>query len=176
MRRFLPLVLCGLLFGTFGARSQTAGVPPVHVPSGSVLTFYLQTRLNPGTGNANAIDLLPKGTELKIKVLDSIDSDLTQDGAQFRGVVVNPLVSHDQVIIHADAEVRGLFALLRSRNHPDGFRYELLITGITDGGKLFQLTASLNPSFEDSTPVATTKAEPAPATANGKQSGQSTHK
>src|SRR2546430_3677586 len=28
-----------------------------------------------------------------------------------------------EVVIHADAEVRGLFALLRSRNHPDGFRY-----------------------------------------------------
>src|SRR5438045_5998750 len=93
------------------------------------------TRLNPADGNV--IDLLPKGTVLSIRVLDAIDSDVTRDGAQFRGLVVAPVVSKDEVVIHADAAVRGLFALLRSRNHPDGFRYELLITGITDGGKLF---------------------------------------
>jgi hypothetical protein len=174
MRRFVPLVLCGLLFVAFGAQGQAGGIPPIHVPSGSVLTFYLQTRLNPGTGNE--IDFLPKGTVLKIKVLESIDSDLTRDGAEFKGIVVTPLESHDQVVIHADAEVRGLFALLRSRNHPDGFRYELLITGITDGGKLFQLTASLNPSFQDSTPVIAAKAEPAPAAAGAKPSEQPTQK
>jgi len=99
------------------------------------LTFYLQTRLNPADGNV--IDLLPKGTVLSIRVLDAIDSDVTRDGAQFRGVVVAPVVSKDEVVIHADAAVRGLFALLRSRNHPDGFRYELLITGIADGGNYF---------------------------------------
>jgi len=86
---------------------------------------------------------------LSIRVLDAIDSDVMRDGAEFRGVVVAPVVSKDEVVIHADAAVRGLFALLRSRNHPDGFRYELLITGIADGEKLFQLTASLNPSFQD---------------------------
>jgi len=129
------------------AWARNSDLKPVHVPAGTVLTFYLQTRLNPADGNV--IDLLPKGTVLSIRVLDAIDSDVTRDGAQFRGVVVAPVVSKDEVVIHADAEVRGLFALLRSRNHPDGFRYELLITGIADGGKLFQLTASLNPSFQD---------------------------
>lgn len=174
MRRFVPLALFGLLFVTFAAQGQATGIPPVHVPSGSILTFYLQTRLNPGTGNE--IDFLPKGTVLKIKVLETIDSDLTRDGAEFKGVVVAPLVSNDQVVIHADAEVRGLFALLRSRNHPDGFRYELLITGITDGGKLFQLTASLNPSFQDSTPVVAAKAEPAAEAADAKPPEQTTQK
>ena len=125
------------------------------VPAGTVLTFYLQTRLNPADGNI--IDLLPKGTVLSIKVLDEIDSDVTRDGAEFRGVVMAPVVSKDEVVIHADAAVRGLFAILRSRNHPDGFRYELLITGIADGGKLFQLTASMNPSFQD--PAAQSAAE-----------------
>ena len=129
------------------AWARNSDLKPVHVPAGTVLTFYLQTRLNPADGNV--IDLLPKGTVLSIRVLDAIDSDVTRDGAQFRGLVVAPVVSKDEVVIHADAAVRGLFALLRSRNHPDGFRYELLITGITDGGKLFQLTASLNPSFQD---------------------------
>ena len=52
-------------------------------------------------------------------------------------------------MLHADAEVRGIFALLRSRNHPEGFRYELLITGVNDRGKNYTLTASLNSSFRE---------------------------
>jgi hypothetical protein len=156
--------------------SQPAGVKPLHVPAGTVLTFYLQTRLNPADGSA--IDLLPKGTVLNIRVPDSIDSDLTQDGAGFRGVVVSPLVSRDEVIIHSDAQVRGLFALLRSRNHPDGFRYELLITGIADGGKLFQLTASLSPSFLDSAPreEARTGSDPDKTTSDKAAAPGSAHK
>jgi len=133
--------------GVAPAQSTNSSIKPVHVPAGTVLTFYLQTRLNPVGGNA--LDLLPKGTVLSVKILDSIDSDVNRDGTEFRGLVVSPLVSRDEVVIHADAEVRGLFALLRSKSHPDGFRYELLITGISDGGKSFQLTASLNPSFLD---------------------------
>ena len=156
MRRLaLAIVFCLSVIAA-GAWGQTPEIEPVHVRSGTVLTFYLQTRLNPENGNA--IDLLPKGTTLNIRVLDSIDSDLTRDGAQFRGVVVSPLVSKGEVVIHAGAEVRGLFALLRSRSHPEGFRYELLITGITDGGKMFQLTASLGLSFTDSTTQETAKA------------------
>ena len=147
MRRLILAAAFYLSVVSGVAWARNSDLKPVHVPAGTVLTFYLQTRLNPADGNV--IDLLPKGTVLSIRVLDAIDSDVTRDGAQFRGVVVAPVVSKDEVVIHADAAVRGLFALLRSRNHPDGFRYELLITGIADGGKLFQLTASLNPSFQD---------------------------
>ena len=156
MRRLVLAAVFYLSVMSGAAWSRNASLKPVHVPAGTVLTFYLQTRLNPADGNV--IDLLPKGTVLSIRVLDKIDSDVTRDGAEFRGVVVTPVVSKDEVVIHADAEVRGLFALLRSRNHPDGFRYELLITGIADGGKLFQLTASLSPSFQD--PAAQTAGGP----------------
>jgi hypothetical protein len=41
--------------------------------------------------------------------------------------------------------------LLRSRNHPEGFRYELLITSLNDRGKNYDLTASLNSSFRETT-------------------------
>src|SRR5438552_3621549 len=69
--------------------------------------------------------------------------------AAFRGTLVTPLVSEGEVIVHSEAEVRGLFVLLRSKTHPEGFRYELLVTGLTDRGKSFDLTASLNSSFLD---------------------------
>jgi hypothetical protein len=112
-----------------------------------VLTFHLQTRMNPGTGND--VDVLPSGTLLHVKILDSIDSAVERDGAPFRGVVASPVVAGKVTVLHADSEVRGIFVLLRSRNHPEGFRYELLITGIHDGSRNYDLTASLNPSFRE---------------------------
>jgi hypothetical protein len=139
------VVLC-LLFTSLSL-AQSSAIKPMHIPAGTVLTFYLQTRLN--SNDANAVDLLPKGTQLSIKMLDSIDSATTRDGSEFHGIVTTHISSPDGVVIHADAEVKGLFVLLRSKNHPNGFRYELLITEITDGGKSFRLTASLNESFLD---------------------------
>jgi hypothetical protein len=82
-------------------------------------------------------------------MLDSIDSTVNRDGSPFRGSIVSPLISGDQVVVHSDAEVHGLLALLRSRSHPEGFRYELLITGLVDHGKSYTLTASLDSSFFD---------------------------
>jgi hypothetical protein len=127
--------------------SQTPPLEPIRVSPGTVLTFHLQTRLNPGT--ANDVDILPSGTVLRVKILDSIDSAADRDGAEFHGVVVSPVLAGKIIVLHADSEVRGIFALLRSRNHPEGFRYELLITGINDRGKNYDITASLNPSFRE---------------------------
>ena len=143
----IPLVLCLMTMLANSANAQSSTLEPIHVSPGTVLTFHLQTRLNPGAGNE--VDVLPNGTLLRVKILDSIDSNVDQDGTEFRGVVVSSVVAGRVTVLHSDAEVRGIFALLRSRSHPRGFRYELLITGITDRGKTYDLTASLNPSFRD---------------------------
>ncbi len=146
IRYFLAAVVCvASLCGV--ASAQSPEVKPLQIQAGQVLTFYLQTRLR-GAGES-AVDLLPAGTVLKIKMLDAIDSATDRDGLLFRGVVVAPVVSGDVVVIHAEAEVQGVFALLRSRNHPNGFRYELLVTGIKDRDQAFELTASLTPSLFD---------------------------
>jgi hypothetical protein len=83
-------------------------------------------------------------------MLDTIDSAVDTDGTEFHGTLTAPLLLGSEVVVPSDAEVRGLLVLLRSRSHPDGFRYELLLTGLTDRGKSYDLTASLNPSFLDS--------------------------
>lgn len=127
---------------------QPSGIVPVHVTAGTVLTFYLHARLNPTAGDS--FDGLPKGTLLRVKMLDSIDSAVNADGTEFRGMVVSGLTSSGELVIHANSEVRGIMALLRSRSHPEGFRYELLITGLTDHGKSYAITASLAPSLADS--------------------------
>ena len=140
-------VLCFLALVADFSNAQSSSLEPIRVSPGTVLTFYLQTRLNPGSGNE--ADILPGGTLLRVRILDSIDSNVDRDGAPFRGVVVSSVIAGKVTVLHSDAEVRGIFALLRSRNHPQGFRYELLVTGINDSGKNYDLTASLNPSFRD---------------------------
>lgn len=128
--------------------SQTSSIEAVHVTAGTVLTFYLHARLNPTSGDS--LDGLPKGTLLRVKMLDTIDSAKDADGSEFRGTVVSGLTSSGELVIHPESEVRGILALLRSKSHPEGFRYELLITNLTDHGKSYALTASLTPSLADS--------------------------
>jgi hypothetical protein len=150
MTRFQIVMLC--LLSVFASRvhGQTPGIEPIHVEAGTVLTFHLQTRLN--TSGGNVLDLLPKDTLLHVKMLDAIDSRVNEDGAEFRGSIVSAVVSGDQVVVHADAEVKGLLVILRSKSHPEGFRNELLITEVIDHGKSHALTASLNASFFDANP------------------------
>jgi hypothetical protein len=85
----------------------------MHVPAGTILTFYLQTRLNSADGND--LDLLPKGTRLVVRILDTVDSNVNQDGSGFRGLIVSPVVSADGIVVHANAEVQGLFALQKKQ-------------------------------------------------------------
>ena len=150
-----------------GQSSQTSGIIPVHAPAGTVLTFYLHARLNPTNGDS--LDGLPKGTLLRVKMLDSVDSAVNADGTEFRGTVVSGLTSSGEIVIHTESEVRGILALLRSRSHPEGFRYELLITSLTDHGKSYALTASLMPSLADSQVASNSK----PATKDSAKSPES---
>ncbi len=96
------------------------------------------------TAAADVLGVLPKGTLLRVKLLDSIDSAALRDGSAFRGLIVSSVERNDRVVIHPDAEVRGLFALLRSASHPEGFQYQLLVTGLIDRGQSYALTAFLD--------------------------------
>ena len=147
MQRLLAVGLCFLSVLASTAHGQSSGVEPLHVPAGTALNFYLHTRLNPSAGDA--VDTLPKGTVLRVKILDSIDSNVNRDGAEFRGSLASPLLSDGEVVVPAEAEVVGVLALLRSSRHPEGFRYELLITGMKVHGKFYPVTASLDQSFAD---------------------------
>jgi hypothetical protein len=149
MFRF-AVALC--IAGMFAGRAdcQVSRIEPLRISAGTILTFHLQNRLRTATGDA--MSNLPKGAILQVKMLDSIDTSVNHDGAAFRGSIVAPVVYRNQVVVHSDAGVQGLLALLRSRNHPEGFRYELLVTGITQDGKSYALTASLSPSLFDAGP------------------------
>ena len=149
MSRFLALALCttGVFAISSPAQVSNSTIEPIRVPAGSILAFHLQTRLL--HTEADPLDALPQGTAFHVKMLTSIDSNADRDGSEFHGSVVSDLSMGDGVVIHSNAEVRGLLVLLRSKNHPDGFRYELLLTELTDQGKSYPLTASLHASFFD---------------------------
>ena len=147
MRRSFAAVLCFVSLNASSALGQSPAIASVRVVAGAVLKFHLQTRLYQTSGDA--LDALPKGTVLEVRMLDSVDSGTDRDGAEFHGTLLTPLVLEREVIVHSEAEVKGLLVLLRSKSHPEGFRYELLVTELTDHGKSYDLTASLNPSFVD---------------------------
>ena len=133
--------------------SQSASIIPLKIPAGAIVNFELQSRLNPSADDP--ADALPAGTKLRVKILDNIDSHVDQDGSAFQGVLVSPLEQNNRVVLDANAQVRGLFALLRSRQHPEGFRYELLVTNVVDGGRSYVVTASLDPSLFEPTATRT---------------------
>jgi hypothetical protein len=149
MHRWFVGLLCAVCVfaGMSSGQTVNSGVEPLKIQAGTVLAFHIQTRLRPVV--EDPFDALPQGTVLHVKVLRPIDSTVDRDGSEFHGWVASDLSLGDGIVIHADTEVRGLLVLLRSRNHPNGFRYELLLTEITDHGKSYPLTASLNASFFD---------------------------
>jgi len=158
MKRIALVAMCMVGASASTAHGQASRIEAVHASAGTVLTFYLHARLNPTSGDS--VDGLPKGTLLRVKMFDSVDSAVNADGTEFHGTVMSGLTSSGEIVIHSGSEVRGILALLRSRNHPEGFRYELLITDLTDHGKSYSLTASLKPSLADSAVASNAKRAP----------------
>ena len=145
MQRYAFAGLCAITLLVCAAAGKSFVIEPVRVTSGTILAFHMQTRLH--TSSDNLPDVLPSGTVLRVKMLDRVDSDVDRDGDEFHGVIVSPVLAGNETIIHSDAEVRGILVLLRTKSHPDGFRYDLLITHLSDHGKASSLTASLGASF-----------------------------
>jgi hypothetical protein len=147
VRRLLLLFVWAIGLSATAANAQNSEIAHFRVSVGTVLDFHLQTRLKARVGDA--LDALPKGTVLHVKMLDSLDSMVNRDGFPFHGMLTSPVESGDQIVVHSGAEVHGLLALLRSASHPEGFRYDLLVTGLVDHGQDYTLTAFLGPGSSD---------------------------
>jgi hypothetical protein len=149
MRNVLAAILSVLVLWTEPISAQSPSVTPMRATAGTILTFYSQSRLIPAA--TNPLDTLPKGTVLRVKLLDAIDSSADLDGSAFHGILISPLVDRKKsIFVPENTEVRGMLVLLRNGSHPEGFRYELLLTSLILDGKVLDLTASLNPSIFDS--------------------------
>jgi hypothetical protein len=139
--------VCVLALFAVAAYGQDLSLKPIRFESGTVFSFRLQTRLQ--TSSEDMMNSLPSGTVLQIKMLASAQRDADADGAPFRGTVVSPISYGGQVLIHSAATVEGIQILLRNRAHPDGFRYELLITDLTDQGQSYTITAFFDPALTE---------------------------
>lgn len=144
-------ILCAASLFAVTSEAQTTAVVPLRIAAGTVVTFHVQSRLR--TAGNDALGAIPQGTQLQVKITDPIDSTQDRDGSAFRGLLVSPIVS-EGTVIHADAEVRGLLVLLRSKDHPEGFRYELMMTAVIEDGVSYPLTATLSASLFDNKPEA----------------------
>ncbi len=58
MHRFAAVLLCTVCVFAVAARGQNAKIEAVQAPLGTVLTFHLQTRMNPA--DPNEMDVLPR--------------------------------------------------------------------------------------------------------------------
>jgi hypothetical protein len=145
VRYISTLLVCALVLSAGSTRGQTLGVKPIQFESGTVFSFQLQPRLQARAGDP--LNRIPSGTLLQVKMLDTARRDSEADGFPFRGTVMSSLTVGGQVIIHSEAEVQGIQILLRNKNHPEGFRYELLITDLTDQGQSYTITAFFDPTF-----------------------------
>ncbi len=167
MRYISTLLVCALALFAGATRGQTLSVKPIQFESGTVFSFQLQPRLQASAGDP--LNSIPSGTLLQVKMLDTAHRDAEADGLPFRGTVTSSLTVGGQVIIHSEAEVQGIQILLRNKNHPEGFRYELLITDLTDQGQSYTITAFFDPTF------AGANGETSPRTYAGSPEGSPTH-
>ena len=160
MRYISALLVCILALFAGAIYGQDLSIKPIQFKSGTVFSFHLQTRLQAGAGDI--LNSLPSGTVLHIKMLDGARDGADADGLPFRGTVVTPLSYEGQVLIHSEAEVQGIQILLRNRNHPDGFRYELLITDLIDQGRSYTITAFFDPTLTEDGGAPTSAANTGP--------------
>lgn len=163
--RFALVLLCVVLSVPSSADGQTSDVPALRFAVGTIVTFHVQSRLRPEMDDT--LNGMPQGTAMQVKLLDAIDSTQNRDGSSFRGTLMTTIGS-GKAIVHADAEVHGILVLLRSRSHPNGFRYELMVTSISEDGQSHPLSAFLSPSLFEA------KAAPSAPVAVGASSAATT--
>ena len=164
MRLALAVLCVTCLFTAHNARGQAPEAPSLRIAAGTVVTFHVQSRLQTEANDPLAV--IRQGTPLHVRLLDGIDSAQDRDGASFRGTLVSSIGS-GKAAIRADARVHGILVLLRSRSHPNGFRYELMVTSITANGRSHPLSASMSPSlFETAVVSAFPASDPAPSPAS----------
>src|SRR5690349_24754101 len=108
MKRIALVALCFTSAFASVAQGQTSSIVPVRVTAGTVVTFYLHARLNPTSGDS--LDGLPKGTLLRVKMLDSIDSAVNADGPEFRGTVMSGFALSGELVVVPESVVGVILA------------------------------------------------------------------
>ncbi len=86
---------------------------------------------------------IPAGTNLSIRLVDSLDSERNQVGDQFRATLNAPIVIADEVIIPQDADVQGRVVDVKSAGRYAGAsNLTLELTSISFNGKTYNLSTN----------------------------------
>lgn len=86
---------------------------------------------------------IPSGTNLSIRLVDSLDSERNQVGDQFRATLNAPIVIGDEVIIPQDADVQGRVVDVKSAGRYAGAsNLTLELTSISFNGKTYNLSTN----------------------------------
>jgi hypothetical protein len=86
---------------------------------------------------------IPSGTNLSIRLVDSLDSERNQVGDQFRATLNAPIVVEDEVVIPQDADIQGRVVDVKSAGRYAGAsNLTLELTSLSFNGKTYNLSTN----------------------------------
>ncbi|MDT8070677.1 MAG: BON domain-containing protein [Terriglobia bacterium] len=86
---------------------------------------------------------VPSGTQLSIRLIDTLDSEKNQVGDQFRATLNAPVVIDDEVVIPQDADVQGRVVDVKSAGRYAGAADMVLeLTTLSFNGKTYNLSTN----------------------------------
>jgi BON domain len=86
---------------------------------------------------------VPAGTNLSIRMVDSLDSERNQVGDQFRATLNAPVVVDDEVVIPQDADIQGRVVDVKSAGRYAGAsNLTLELTSLSYNGKTYNLSTN----------------------------------
>lgn len=86
---------------------------------------------------------IPSGTNLSIRLVDSLDSERNQVGDQFRATLNAPIVVDDEVIVPQDADIQGRVVDVKSAGRYAGAsNLTLELTSLSFNGKTYNLSTN----------------------------------
>jgi hypothetical protein len=86
---------------------------------------------------------VPAGTQLSVRLIDTIDSEKNQVGDSFRATLNAPVVIEDEVVVPQDADVQGRVVDVKSAGRYAGASsLALELTSVTFNGKTYNLTTN----------------------------------
>jgi hypothetical protein len=86
---------------------------------------------------------VPAGTQLSIRLIDTLDSEKNQVGDSFKATLNAPVVIEDEVVIPQDADVQGRVVDVKSAGRYAGAATMVLeLTTMSFNGKTYNLTTN----------------------------------
>jgi hypothetical protein len=86
---------------------------------------------------------IPSGTNLSIRLVDSLDSERNQVGDQFRATLNAPIMIDDEVVVPQDADIQGRVVDVKSAGRYAGeSNLTLELTSLSFNGKTYNLSTN----------------------------------